>query len=109
MIHVITEKNQILFLHEDDLVFFQSINFFEVSNHALKKTRDCNGDYADLDKFTYIQARLAIFRILCINLAYAESEAYSEALYIQNFGISESRDLFRILAYLELEVYSKPC
>ena len=44
MIHVITEKNQILFLHEDDLVFFQSINFFEVSNHALKKTRDCNGD-----------------------------------------------------------------
>ena len=44
MIHVITEKNQILFLHEDDLVFFQSINFFEVSNRALKKTRGCNGD-----------------------------------------------------------------
>ena len=45
----------------------------------------------------------------CVILPYAESEAYLEPLYIQIFGIFKTKDLFRILIFLELEVYSEPC
>ena len=45
-----------------------------------------------------------IFRIL----AHSKPEAYSEPWYIQNFGISRTRDIFRILEYSESEAYSEP-
>ena len=98
-------------------MFIQTITQFrvnvEVSNHALKQTKDDNGEmqnksysgrFTDLDMFRHVRTYSGINRH---NQAYsgvikAYSKrcvilAYSEPLFIQNPGISRARDILKTL------------
>ena len=42
-------------------------------------------------------------------MTYTKPEAYSELWYIQNSSTFRTRDIIRIIGYLEPEAYSEPC
>ena len=91
MLRATIEKNQILSLQENSLMFIQTINFAEISTQAFTQSRVLQVIYSDVVIFRHIQELLSHIQNSVSPWDIQNQKTHSEPWSFQNTGIFGTR------------------